>query len=1033
MQRTSAFVQRGRLYQPGRGGDPIIVGTPAWFDWLEQHANFTFADQLSGFFMAHKREIVPAEHVWEASRIWAGQNYRIQLGSTPLLTLERLQAVARTLATPQVLAQPTEGLPLRPVATEYQAPGPAVRGNALLQTKITPPHIPGDATPRPRLLARLNAGLEVPITLLRAPVGFGKTTLLAQWLATLSQPVVWLSLDAADNELPIFVHRFAAAVQSAWPDACQASARLFYEPSYPSLSELISQLVDELADIPGDVVVVLDDYQLIENDEIHTLLTQLVRQVLDQLHLVLSSRTDPPLPLNWWRAGGQLNELSAADLRLTREETEIFLTSVLGYEAAHEAARSLEELTEGWAALLRLTALSLRNSPDRATFLARLAQVPDRTMRDYLVEEVLAYLAPAGQEMLMRLSMVSQFNAELGAAILGDEVTAEQVQVLLDEAERTNVVLMPLNESQGWYRLHPLFQTVLRQHLHARVSTEEVAKLHRRASGWYTRQGLVDEALHHMLAAGDGYEAAQLVEAQFLEVFEQEQWAPMERWLSMVPQEQIQVSPVLLVAMAWVREARGQFEDFSQQLTAAERLVATSNNVRRDSDDSQTRHLQALIAISRSHFQYFSGQLQASLESARSALAWSLPDEEFVVDMALRYLVWSLQATEQEDLAISELNKAFRAPTLHQRKTVHLLFTQAYLYLAAGKLPQVEHSARHLLQLAQVAMLTLSQMYAHWLLGAVAYEWNNLEAAAYHFSVVIANRHHAHVWVVQDALCGLALAYQAQRLDKGAQQIADTLLDWVQQQHNLPQLSTTYAFCGELALMRDEVQGARQWLEMAGDQRWQGPMMFFEDPSLITARLLLTQGDETSAARALAVIDHLLKQGQAIGNTRTTIKVLALQAWAYQLQGHTAEALDVLERALNLGRPGGFIRSFADLPQLAPILQKLRKRRQAGQVVDKRLDAYLQRILAAMHPLAAQGASTDELLQQEGLEPLTERELDILRLLDKELTNKEIAHELVITLSTVKAHTNNLYRKLAVTNRRSAVALAKALGLLVIS
>jgi len=352
------------------------------------------------------------------------------------------------------------------------------------------------------------------------------------------------------------------------------------------------------------------------------------------------------------------------------------------------------------------------------------------------------------------------------------------------------------------------------------------------------------------------------------------------------------------------------------------------------------------------------------------------------------------------------------------------------VYLAAGKLPQLEHTARHLLQIAQHADLALSQNFAHWSLGVVHYEWNKLDAAVYHFSAVIANQHHAHFWAVQDAMCGLAFAYQAQGPGTQAQETARALLELVQEQHNMRELMTAYAFQGRLALMQDEVESAEQWVEMAGDQEVLGPMTFLEDPPITNVRLLLAKGDDVSVEHGQELLEELLQHVEAIHSIRKTIQVLALQAWACDLQGRVTEALDVLERALALARPGGFIRTFADLPPLARLLLELRKRRKARQAVDKQLDAYLQRILAAMNPLASHAISTEELVRQEGLEPLTDRELHILRLLDKDLTNKEIARELVVTPGTVKVHTNNVYRKLSVNNRRAAVTIAKALGFL---
>jgi LuxR family maltose regulon positive regulatory protein len=312
----------------------------------------------------------------------------------------------------------------------------------------------------------------------------------------------------------------------------------------------------------------------------------------------------------------------------------------------------------------------------------------------------------------------------------------------------------------------------------------------------------------------------------------------------------------------------------------------------------------------------------------------------------------------------------------------------------------------------------------------VYYEWNNLDAAIYHCSAVIAHQHQAHFWVAQEAMCILALAYQARGLGTLAQESARVLLEWAQKQHNPGELTKVYAFCGRLSLVQGEVEEASQWLELAGEQEVQGPMPFFENPPITHAWLLLAKGDEVSVATGQALLTRLCEYVEAIHNTRKMIQVLALQAWAYDLQGRQNEALEVLERALTMARPGGFIRTFADLPQLARLLNELRKRRKAQKLIEKRWDTHVQHILAAMTTLPSQAESQEELLRREGLEPLTDREQQLLRLLDRNLTNKEIAHELVVTTGTVKVHSNNVYRKLSVNNRRAAVTLAKALGFL---
>ena len=1035
MRFTTPNVTGGRLYRLDAESDPIVLGTPEWYDWLEQHTAFTFVD-AAGTFKARKSMLRTGGSYWKAYCTRQGKLYRIHLGYSHALTLERLKAAAQAFADKHVSGERAD-MALAQSATSrfsmHTSPRKALTVDypmALIQTKLYGPRKRNDLIARTRLLERLNAGLSGNVTLVSAPAGFGKTTLIAQWIQSINRPTAWLSLDEHDNELRVFVRSLTATLQSAFPEAFYGMASLLEAPRFPSVEHVVSLFINDLADMPDDLILVLDDYHLIRNRDIHTLLDLLIEHLPPQLHLVLATRSDPPLPVHRWRARGYLNDLRPADLRFTLEETEAFLNHELGKGVAHETAVSLEERTGGWIAILRLAALSLRNTSDIAAFMDQLHRYTDHSIQSYLVEEVLTHLAPVEQDLLVKTSVLEQFCAELCSAIIGSDISFEQVQATLNWLERSNVFIIPLDERQGWYRFHHLFRQLLKQRLQMLNSAEELAMLHRRASMWYAEQGLIEQAIDHALEAGDVPGATSLVEAQFLPAFEQEQLVQMERWLGLLPEEQIQGNPCLLLARMWILQARGQLKDFPRLLAAAEQLLETSGSNTSDLDDPKHRLLRAMIAIFWSQFQFFTGQVQASLESARSALVWLPPGEEYVASFAFAWLAWSNHASGQEEVALLELNTALKERSTHLNSTARLLFAQGVVYLAAGKLPQLEHTARHLLQIAQKDDLVLSHHFAHWFLGVVYYEWNNLDAAIYHFSAVIANQHQAHFWVVQDAMRGLALSYQAQGLDAQAQEAARTLLESVREQHNIDDLMTAYAFCGRIALKQDEGEQAEQWLEMAGEQEVRGPMMFLEDPPITRAWLLLAKGDEVSVAHGQTLLAHLLHHVEAIHNTRKMIEVLALQAWAYDLQNRESEALEVLERVLALARPAGFIRTFADLQPLARVLHELRKRRKSRKALDRKLDTYLQHILAAMNSRAVPPVSTEVLLRQEGLEPLTDRELHILHFLDKDFTNKEIARQLVITTGTVKVHISNVYRKLSVNNRRAAVSLAKALGFL---
>ena len=1035
MHKTIPRVESGRLFQPEKEVDPILIGTPAWYDWLEQQSSFSFVDHALTF-TAHKSVLRTGDSYWKAYRKRQDKLYCIHLGHSHTLTLERLHAASQAFAGEHDPGEQTsvssrqDGSNRLPRRQLLHNALDVDRSTSLIHTKLYRPRLGSDLIPRLHLIERLNVGLGGKVTLVCAPAGYGKTTLLAAWVETIDRPTAWLSLDEHDDELASFVRSLTAALQNVFPDAFGDIASQLQATRLPALDSLVALLSNDLADLPEDLLLVLDDYHRIRSSEVHSLLERLIEHLPAQVHLVLSSRTDPQLPLACWQAQGQLHELRGSDLCFTLEETETFLVREVGSVAAHEVAGVLEERTEGWIAMVRLAALSLRSAPDQMAFLEQLGHAPDPTLSRYLVEEVLSQQAPAVQEFIVRMSILDQFCAGLCRAVMGSDASNAQMQATLEELDRSNLFLVPLDGRHGWYRFHHLFQQLLQGQLQAHYSEDEIVMFHTRASAWYADQGLIDEAIEHALAAGDELSAKHLVEAQFFWAFENQQWVRLERRLRLLPEEQIQGSIVLLVARVWIVQAQGQLNEMPRWLAAAGQLLAISDSESSEQDNPQSRTLHALVATLWSMVQYFSGQTQAGLESARSALEWLPPDEEYIKSSILMFLAWAYQARGNEERALVVLQQALTDHALSINSTARLLFARAWVYLAAGKLHQVEHTARHLLHIAQKAEMVLSQYYAHWLLGVLYYEWNDLDRAIYHFSAVVANQHQAHFWMVQDAMHGLALAYQAQGVSMQAQETARALLEGVQGRNNMRELLTTYAFCGQLALVQNDVEKASQWLELAGDQDVQGPMIFLEVPPITKACVLLARGDEPSVAEGQALLAHLLQYVQAMHSTRKTIQVLALQAWAYDLQGLETEALDVLEQALALGYPGEYVRTFADLPPLLKVLAELRRRRKEQQEVDEKRDAYLQSVMVAMSPAHAQAVSTKELMRQEGLEPLTERELQILHLLEKGLTNREIASELVVTPGTVKLHTNHVYRKLSVSNRHAAVTLARALGLL---
>src|SRR2546430_11645587 len=370
MHRAKSTVKSGRLYQLDRESAPIDVGTSSWYNWLEEHTSFLFVDHV-GAVTVRKIRTDHGESEWEASR--TGRVFTVSLGPSYAIDISTLQAAARRLAGKHAHIGSATKPTARSAASMLPEPVTTTDSlRSLMRTKLFRPRSASDVITRTRLIERLNMALEGEITLVCAPAGFGKTTLLTQWVQTVDRPNAWLSLDEHDNELPVFVQSLVASLQTAFPDAFEATTVLLKAPRILPPDQIAPLLINDLADVPHDVILVLDDYHLIHNNEVHTLLELLVEHLPLQLHMVLICRSDPPLPVARWLAKGRLYELRGIDLRFMPEETEAFLTNMLGSEAARETAGALNERTEGWVAALRLAALSLRDTFDRASFMEHL-------------------------------------------------------------------------------------------------------------------------------------------------------------------------------------------------------------------------------------------------------------------------------------------------------------------------------------------------------------------------------------------------------------------------------------------------------------------------------------------------------------------------------------------------------------------------------------------------------------------------------------------------------------------------------------
>jgi LuxR family maltose regulon positive regulatory protein len=936
----------------------------------------------------------------------------------------------------------------------------------LLATKLYIPPPRPQLVPRPRLIARLNAGLTSAagrLTLISAPAGFGKTTLLSEWAHQekreggtlrvqdeLLHPsyfilhpsrVAWLSLDEGDSDLARFLAYLIAALQTVAPKVGAGALAALEMVPPPPAEAILTALLNDVTYQPTPLVLVLDDYHLIDTQPVDQALAFLVEHLPSQLHLVIATREDPQLPLARLRARGQLTELRAADLRFSAAEAAEFLNPVMGLSLSAADIAALEERTEGWIAGLQLAALSMQGRSDVAGLIRAFAG-DHRYIVDYLVEEVLQRQPDAVRGFLLQTAILDRLAAPLCEAVTGQPNGQAQLEAL----ERGNLFVVPLDDRRQWYRYHHLFAEVLQAHLLAE-QPDLVAGLHRRASEWYARYGTAAEAIPHALAAQDFERAADLVELAVPAMRASRQEVSLLAWLRRLPPELVRSRPVLSVHYAWALLTSGELEGVPAHLRDAERWLEPEDRrpgpparmiVR---DQEEFRRLPGSIAVFRAGHALARGELLETVAYARRALELVAEDNHLLRGAASSLLglaAWSAGDLEAAHQAYAEgMARMQRAGNISD--ALGCAIGLADIRMAQGRRHAARRTYEQALQLASAPGGPLLRGTADLYVGLseVCREQHDLEAAAQHLQKSQALGEMAGLpqypyrWRVAMA-----------RLQQGTGHLDGALhllgeAERVYVSDFLPNVRPVAALKARVWIAQGRLGDACGWAReqglAAGAQDNLSYLREFEHITL--ARLLLAQSvldrSQPSLEDALALLERLLAAAEAGARMGSVIEILVLQALAHHAHGDTRSARAPLARALALAEPEGYVRLFVDEgPPLAEILTGLKP-------AEGRLAAYiqsLQSILAgpgSVHPSASTAPGLVAGVSLHPLpEPLTGRELELLRLLATSLTGPEIARQLMVSLNTMRTHTQNVYTKLEVNDRRAAVRRAEALGLL---
>lgn len=894
----------------------------------------------------------------------------------------------------------------------------------LLTTKIALPPLRANLVTRPRLIERLEAGWQQgrDVTLVAAPAGYGKTTLIRSWVGPHASQTAWVALDSDDNQPPRFWAYMIAALQtldaSLGRDLQQTLQALrFRSTPLPAKDDEIASgltaLINDLAQQSDRLMLILDDYHMIESTDIHRQVAFLIDHLPPQLHLVFATRADPlDLPIARLRARQQLTELRADDLRFTPEEAAAFLNQAMRLRLTADDVAALESRTEGWIAGLQLAALSLQGRSDVPSFLAAFTGT-HRFVVDYLMEEVLRRQTSDVQDFLLQTSILDRLNGSLCEAVTQQAGGAERLDRLANE----NLFLVPLDDRRAWYRYHQLFADLLRARL-KQTQSDRVAVLQRRASEWYFDHELYPEAVTHALASRDVDWAATVIERAGNVWLLRSELVTIMSWLNALPIEVVRSRPQLSIVRAWVLLVSGRPLEFAESMQDIERWLTTHP------DDALAPVIQAEVTALQAYVTRVSGDFPRAIELSQKALDQFPPDEH------LRGLIsFNLGMAHANNGNLNEAQRAYEESARFSEgagdseMTLLALTSVAQVQETRGQLRAAEQTCRQVLKMAgSEAAWSPMLSFALIALGSAQYQWNDLdEAESWLQRGIDLARRGDNTELLMAGYSSLLWVRRAQNDRRGVAEVLNVLTQ-IAQRYQMPRISELADFYRAWLTLDDEdLRPARGWLDRTGRGDDDAIDLAHLLDYTVLARVRLAAGEPD---RALRLLERLRQLAEAAGHGRSLIEILILTARAWQAKGDRSHALEVLRHAIDLAEPEGYIRIFAD-EDIRLLIAECRVLI-ARQPDRSRSLNYLDRLLAtfpAMEDVHQQLTTNHQSLI------LSDRELEVLRLIAAGQSNEEIAEQLIISLGTVKAHTSNIYRKLDVRGRAQAIVKARELNL----
>lgn len=886
----------------------------------------------------------------------------------------------------------------------------------VVKTKLNRPALPRkNLVPRTRLLEYLENSREIPFILVSAPAGYGKTTLINSYLETVNWPVAWLTLDTSDSNLNVFAQYFLKAIQSVFPGACSKASRLLVSTGLPPAEILAGILADEIDEIDRDFFLVLDDYSEIHEMEVHDLLSGILRHPPRHLHLIAITRRDPPLPLITLRAKQKMAEIRTLDLRFSNSETANLVRQLSGNDVTDQTIAIIQEKTSGWVTGIYLIASSLRNDDFNLALNSPLNNV--ESIHEYLLNEVFSRVPGSIQDLLLRLSILDRFCGSLvdvmahndnssGPLISGDQY--------VEWLRKENLFLISLDKEVKWYEFHRLFRELLCHQLGIRYNSDDISRLHSKAGIWFSQNELYEEALKHTLAAGEIKLGIQMVARFNRKLKLPGQWQELKRLINLFPPPVIESSPDLLLAEACVMYARFQIGKMPQILDKVERLLSDI-----ELEPARKKILQSEIAALRSYIYFWVGDYQNSLIQGRKALAGLPEDWHYIRESTQNNIAEAMKMLGNESSYVALINQ-------WDKLNINLITSTSNNLNEQIRLCMIHWTNADLASLKSVSDNILSsssdsnfEVYAgigHYFQGLVYYYQNDLAQAEKHFIETMEKRYLTNILFVIQSAFALAIIYRALGQIQKAEDVINTAVAYLAEMNDTGLMSVVQAFQAELAVSQNDLATADLWAN-GFDPGPIPPMLTFYYPHFTLVRILLAHDKEESRRQAADILMRLRNCVESTHNQIFLLKVLISEALLGKSAGDDSAALAALKEALYLAKTSRIVRPFMEIGDgISDLFQYL----------DSNNDLFVRQIRNALADEISFAAGANSKL----VAPLTDREIKVIGLLSRRLTNKEIASQLVISTGTVKSHTIRIYQKLNVQNRREATEKALSLGII---